>query len=60
MIDLYTSPTPNGWKVSMGLEEMEIAYETHIIDLSKGAAERLNMIRTAMNVMRFMIGARDC
>jgi GST-like protein len=36
VIDLYTSPTPNGWKVSMGLEEMGFEYETHIIDLSKG------------------------
>jgi GST-like protein len=36
MIDFYTSPTPNGWKVSMGLEEMEIDYELHIIDLMKG------------------------
>jgi glutathione S-transferase len=36
VIDLYTSPTPNGWKVSMGLEEMGFEYEAHIIDLSKG------------------------
>ena len=36
MIDLYTSPTPNGWKVSMGLEEMQIEYEPHIIDLIRG------------------------
>ena len=36
MIDLYTSPTPNGWKVAMGLEEMAIEYEPHIINLAKG------------------------
>lgn len=36
MIDLYTSPTPNGWKVSMALEEMSLAYEAHVIDLSNG------------------------
>ena len=36
MIDLYTSATPNGWKVSMALEEMGLPYETHVIDLSKG------------------------
>ena len=35
MIDLYTSPTPNGWKASVTLEELQIAYETHAIDLSK-------------------------
>lgn len=36
MIDLYTAPTPNGWKVSMALEEMGLAYTAHLIDLSKG------------------------
>ena len=35
MIDLYTAPTPNGWKASCTLEELEIPYETHPIDLSK-------------------------
>ncbi len=34
MIDLYTSATPNGWKASVALEEMEIPYETHAISLS--------------------------
>ena len=36
MIDLYTSPTPNGWKVSMGLEEMGVEYQPHIINLGTG------------------------
>jgi len=35
LIDLYTSPTPNGWKASVTLEELELPYETHPIDLSK-------------------------
>ena len=35
MIDLYTSPTPNGWKASCTLEELEIPYEVHPIDLGK-------------------------
>ncbi|MCP3986291.1 MAG: glutathione S-transferase [bacterium] len=34
MIDLYTSPTPNGWKASITLEELELPYEVHAIDLS--------------------------
>ena len=34
MIDLYTSPTPNGWKASVTLEELEIPYETHAINLA--------------------------
>jgi glutathione S-transferase len=36
MIDLYTSATPNGWKASVALEEMDIPYSLHAIDLSKG------------------------
>ena len=36
MIDLYTSPTPNGWKASITLEELEIPYETHAINLMEG------------------------
>jgi GST-like protein len=35
MIDLYTSGTPNGWKASVTLEEMNIPYEVHAIELSK-------------------------
>jgi GST-like protein len=36
MIDLYTSSTPNGWKASVTLEEMEVPYETHAISLMQG------------------------
>ena len=35
MIDLYTSPTPNGHKASVTLEELELPYEVHAIDLSE-------------------------
>jgi GST-like protein len=37
MIDLYSSPTPNGYKVSVTLEELGLPYELHAIDLSTGA-----------------------
>lgn len=37
MIDLYTSPTPNGYKISILLEELELPYTLHPIDLSTGA-----------------------
>jgi glutathione S-transferase len=36
MIDLYTAATPNGWKASVTLEELELPYETHAIDLGRG------------------------
>ena len=35
MIELYTSPTPNGHKISIALEEMGLDYEVKPIDLSK-------------------------
>ena len=35
MIDLYTSPTPNGWKASIALEELELPYTVRPIALQK-------------------------
>ena len=37
MIDLYTWNTPNGRKVSIMLEEIEMAYTTHSIDIGNDA-----------------------
>jgi len=36
MIDLFTAGTPNGHKASVTLEELEIPYDVHPINLSKG------------------------
>jgi GST-like protein len=36
MIDLYTAATPNGWKVSILLEELGLPYEAHVLDLRSG------------------------
>ena len=36
MIDLYTAPTPNGWKASITLEELEVPYEVHVVNLLAG------------------------
>ena len=36
MIQLYTWATPNGKKVSIMLEEVELAYEVHPINIAKG------------------------
>ena len=35
MIELYTSPTPNGYKTSVTLEELELPYNVHVINLQK-------------------------
>lgn len=36
MIDLYTAPTPNGWKVSIMLEECGLPYRVHWVNIGKG------------------------
>jgi len=35
LITLYTAPTPNGWKVSIALEEMGLPHEVRPIDLGR-------------------------
>ena len=35
-IQLYAFDTPNGRKVSVALEEMGLAYEVHVVDITKG------------------------
>ncbi|WP_164008552.1 glutathione S-transferase family protein [Pyxidicoccus trucidator] len=36
MIDLYTFATPNGRKVSIALEELELPYTVKVVDITKG------------------------
>ncbi|MGV6839022.1 MAG: glutathione S-transferase N-terminal domain-containing protein [Planktomarina sp.] len=35
-IDLYYWPTPNGWKISIALEEMGLPYTVHYVDIGAG------------------------
>jgi GST-like protein len=35
-IDLYYWPTPNGWKISIALEEMGLPYTVHLVNIGKG------------------------
>ena len=47
MIDLYTAATPNGWKISVMLEECGLPYTVHPIDLM--ASEQKSPEFLAMN-----------
>ncbi|MGI4879030.1 MAG: glutathione S-transferase family protein, partial [Janthinobacterium lividum] len=47
MIDLYTAPTPNGYKISIMLEECGLDYTPHVIDM--GALEQKTPAFLAIN-----------
>lgn len=36
MIDLYFAPTPNGWKISVMLEECGLEYRLHYVNIAEG------------------------
>ncbi len=36
MIDLYTAPTPNGWKASVVLEELQLPYQVNYVKILEG------------------------
>lgn len=36
MIDLYFWPTPNGWKISIALEEMALPYKVEPVNIGRG------------------------
>ena len=49
MIDLYTAPTPNGWKASICLEELELPYEVHVINLLAGDQKQPEYVKLNPN-----------
>ena len=48
-IDLYYWPTPNGWKVTIALEEMGLPYNLHLIDIGAGDQFGEDFLKIAPN-----------
>lgn len=48
-IDLYFWPTPNGWKVSIALEEIDLLYETHLVDIGAGDQFKPDFLKVSPN-----------
>ncbi|MDO5621173.1 MAG: glutathione S-transferase N-terminal domain-containing protein [Paracoccus sp. (in: a-proteobacteria)] len=49
VIQLYTLPTPNGVKVSILLEELNLPYDAHRIDISDAALDQMTPEYLALN-----------
>jgi len=49
MIDFYYWPTPNGWKVSILLEELGIPYKTRPINIGKGDQFKSEFLKISPN-----------
>jgi glutathione S-transferase/GST-like protein len=49
MIDLYTAATPNGHKVSIALEELELPYTVRALDLGKLEQKRPEFLKISPN-----------
>ena len=49
MIDLYTWGTPNGRKASIALEEMELAYNVHTINIGKDEQFQPHFLKISPN-----------
>jgi GST-like protein len=49
MIDLYTWATPNGRKASIALEEFELPYEVHAIDIMQDEQFAPQFLRISPN-----------
>ncbi len=49
MIDLYYWPTPNGWKTTIALEEMNLPYNLHLVDIGKGAQFEPDFLKLSPN-----------
>ena len=49
MIDLFTWPTPNGRKISIMLEETQVSYTVHPVNIAKGDQHKSDFIKLSPN-----------
>ena len=59
MIDLYTWTTPNGRKASIALEELELPYTAHAIDIGKDEQFAPDFLKISPNNRIPAIADRD-
>lgn len=59
MIDLYTAPTPNGWKASIMLEEIGLKYQVKPINIGTGEQKTIDYIAINPNARIPTIVDRD-
>jgi GSH-dependent disulfide-bond oxidoreductase len=48
-IDLYYWPTPNGWKISIALQEMALPYSLHLVNINAGEQFEPDFLKIAPN-----------
>ena len=49
MIELYTAPTPNGHKISIALEEMDLSYEVKLVNIGEGEQKKEEFLAICPN-----------
>lgn len=49
MIELYTAPTPNGWKASITLEELGLTYKVHPVNIMAGEQKTIEYLKINPN-----------
>ena len=60
MIDLYYAPTPNGWKISIMLEECEMDYNVIYVNLGKGDQFKPEFLKISRKVMGSLWENLEC
>ncbi len=49
MIELHYWPTPNGWKITIALEEMGLPYAVHYVNIGRGEQFAADFLKIAPN-----------